>query len=665
MLSLNNKINNILSKIQLMKVNETQRPAKYFIYIIIFITISISIISVYYDDFRNAQSELIPATEPLGQILDGQIISQEFFCDENGLQSIKIFLATYSRTNYCSFVAKLYDNNGQLLQSWDIKTKNLKDNTYYTLMLDEAISDSNGKRFFLELISNGNDGNAITVYKNSSEGYSGLNVNGQPLNGQSLCYQIEYKITPRQEHVFYIMRFTAIILVIFIIWITMQVFSLSIIKSFLLLWVSLSILYTCSNTLFNVPDETNHFFRAYEISLGGMVSEHNEELNLVGRELPLDVELELLQTSWLSFGENKNTLYLSQNNVFKNFPNTALYAPVSYIPQAFGIYIARCFTQNITLIAYTGRLFNWITITIFLCLSLKILPSGKEFFALVALTPMNIHESVSLAPDGMVVALSAFLVSFVLYLREMQKTVLSKLEIVILYIVALAISLYKIVYLPFLLFYFLIPNVRFRHGWKEKALHAGLVSIMVILVSLFWLNTCSEFLIQPGTDSDTQLAYLLSHPIRYYLTVIRTIMNNASTLVFLMVGSQLAWLNVPTVGMLIMIYIIYLAYQINISTSMLDKAQKDTRLISISVIITIIFLTYTSLYIQWTAVYQPNIDGLQGRYFIPLLLPMYLFLTKDLRQKEHSKTTISFKSQWIVLLTNICACGSLLFACLG
>ena len=98
---------------------------------------------------------------------------------------------------------------------------------------------------------------------------------------------------------------------------------------------------------------------------------------------------------------------------------------------------------------------------------------------------------------------------------------------------------------------------------------------------------------------------------------------------------------------------------------MLDKAQKDTRLISISVIITIIFLTYTSLYIQWTAVYQPNIDGLQGRYFIPLLLPMYLFLTKDLRQKEHSKTTISFKSQWIVLLTNICACGSLLFACLG
>ena len=43
-------------------------------------------------------------------------------------------------------------------------------------------------------------------------------------------------------------------------------------------------------------------------------------------------------------------------------------------------------------------------------------------------------------------------------------------------------------------------------------------------------------------------------------------------------------------------------------------------------------LTFTGLYVQFTAVKAEKIRGLQGRYFIPLLLPVGVFLTRNKMQ---------------------------------
>lgn len=47
-----------------------------------------------------------------------------------------------------------------------------------------------------------------------------------------------------------------------------------------------------------------------------------------------------------------------------------------------------------------------------------------------------------------------------------------------------------------------------------------------------------------------------------------------------------------------------------------------------------VLLMFTSLYMQWTAVYSDTIDGIQGRYFIPLLLVVAMLFMH--RKEEES-----------------------------
>ena len=51
--------------------------------------------------------------------------------------------------------------------------------------------------------------------------------------------------------------------------------------------------------------------------------------------------------------------------------------------------------------------------------------------------------------------------------------------------------------------------------------------------------------------------------------------------------------------------------------------------------LTIVLLIFTSLYIQWTAVGAPVIDGVQGRYFLPILLLVPIALCRGKNKKTH------------------------------
>ena len=64
------------------------------------------------------------------------------------------------------------------------------------------------------------------------------------------------------------------------------------------------------------------------------------------------------------------------------------------------------------------------------------------------------------------------------------------------------------------------------------------------------------------------------------------------------------------------------------------------RTLIICILIVTIGLTCTSLYLQWTPVAQYSIDGLQGRYFIPLL-----FLAPAIACGLRNKTVVVKKSQ--------------------
>lgn len=627
---------------------------------IIILFIGLSFFSCYSLN-KNRLSDNILPTEGTEYSVDS-ICSQIIHCEDNGLEMIHVLLNREDKDDKGKVIFKLL-KQGKLIQEWEKSCADITSGTYSTLILDQVLVDSKNQDYILDIYTD--TAKTVNVSTNCSGEYSGLQINGRQKEGQSLCYQLVYNhlkdLTVKRS----LIRFGIISLLTVILWILAVKLELDISKTFLILWCCFSLLYACSLTLFNIPDEYPHFFRAYDVSLGHLSAVYNEKENAGGNELPFDgVGLTVLEESWQSYELNKNQVQISDSLKFQDFSNTAVYAPISYFPQAIGVFVGRHITKNVAGIAYAGRFANWLCVTLLLMLAFKILPYGKHVLALICLIPMNIHQAISLAPDGMVIALSVLLIAVVQHLIYVQKETLSHKQIIALYVLGICISLYKIVYVPFCLAYVLIPKERFYKGLPGKIFHAVMMMILVGGLSIVWLKISEQFLVIPDTNPDAQTQFILLHPLHYILVLWRTYMNNAVDLLYMMMGRYLGWLTIKTNEILLIVLFILLMWKMNIKIVQSNQMEMIQRTVWTVIVVIIVVLTSTSLYIQFTPAYNDVINGIQGRYFLPLLLPVYLMLTGD-SMKNRKKETFGMISSGIVLMTNICICISVIFACFG
>lgn len=622
--------------------------------------------SVKSDDYLTFQTEKPKSTDQLSEILSADEYVQEINCDHDGLKQVSICFSTLERKNFSNLTALFCDENDHEIKRWNINCRLLRDNTYYILSLDKPIRNSNGKTFRLHLASDAAEGQGISVYTTGTEDNNfTLFLNNLPLN-QKLCYRLTYKNSLKGlfsgARGFHVFAFFFLFLIFCLLIAVSEKWTVE--NRFLAVWLILGAMFFISLPLFKAPDEEEHFARALEISYGNLISTISNSTGEGGRELPLrGIDLTVFE-SWDNFSNVRNEVMLSNTLEFRRFSNTALYAPVSYIPQSLGILIVRLFTDNVASIAYGGRIMSFIIITLILYLSLRILPFGKEMLALIILMPMNLQEAISMAPDAMVVAVSILMISYVLYTKYTLKSKLSTLQILAFYLLAIMISLLKVVYIPFGLFYFLIPSERFG-TLKKKIFHIVSMAFLAIISNLVWLRLCVKFLVEEGANSAEQLQYVLHHPTDFILILARSYFADSANWITTMIGETLCENTCETIGALILLYLCLLSYKYIKSRSQ-SRCKDDIIMNTLCIIIVIstLLLISTSLYIQFSPVYNNRILGIQGRYFIALLLPLFLTIYKPSVSKENAYNTFSISEMVFTGLVNTCAGLSLLFFCM-
>ena len=247
----------------------------------------------------------------------------------------------------------------------------------------------------------------------------------------------------------------------------------------------------------------------------------------------------------------------------------------------------------------------------------------------IALLPITLQEATSLAPDALAIGLGLFLTSFVMYLSYGRKTTLGKKELVLLYVLAVLIGLCKIVYFPLVLLFVTIPAERFGSK-KKKWVHLTMIAVITLAVNLSWLLVSSSLLIEfnPGVDSKAQVATILSNPIKYLMVMFRTISESSMSWMQNMLGTALGSFsfNMPLV-MFLVAFGFWLILLVQRDETL--KLKKWDRWVYLLVFCVIVLLIMTSLYVQWTAVGAEKIDGVQGRYFLPImiLLPVVICRT--------------------------------------
>lgn len=397
-----------------------------------------------------------------------------------------------------------------------------------------------------------------------------------------------------------------------------------------------------------VPDEGAHFLRVYEISEGHLVSQVSE--NGGGREVPAEMT-HIIGGDYSTYSSTleEMKIHASDEKIFFAFSNTALYPFLSYIPQAVGVFIARIFTSSLLIQAYVGRIFNFVLCAVILIIAFKMLPCFKRFFFAICFLPIVLQQLISLSPDGITISLSFLLISYILRFRYDKKRMIEKKDVLALGTITTILSICKIVYMPLCLLIFLIPKEKFQSA-KQKYFVIGIMAFWVVCVNLLWLIVARNFLVEynEGVNSFEQVLYILKNPIHYGLILAKTISVNSFSYIFDMMGQTLECLSLELslLYSLVTLFIVsYIAYQDHDKKVKIDLV---TRVFLGIVLIMVVVLIYTSLYVQWTPVGKGIIDGVQGRYFLPLLLLLPgIFYHSDRKIQETKNTNLNFMTYFI------------------
>lgn len=159
----------------------------------------------------------------------------------------------------------------------------------------------------------------------------------------------------------------------------------------------------------------------------------------------------------------------------------------------------------------------------------------------IMMFPVAIQEMISMSPDGFTLSLSFAFIALVLHLKYKKENV-SKKDILILMMLAIGVSLCKIVYIVLVMLLFIIPSSKLNNARSVKV---GIVGIAMI-VNLLWLYIASDYLVEfnHGVNSGEQIMFVVSHPHAYFQVVSRTVFDSLQGWISTAIGSNLGYSNI-------------------------------------------------------------------------------------------------------------------------
>lgn len=396
---------------------------------------------------------------------------------------------------------------------------------------------------------------------------------------------------------------------------------------------------------FQSPDEATHFFKAYQISTGQLVSvkqndrvggslpksiirETNRFAHLPGRIHAKTSQKEILGSSQESGSEEKQ---------FVDFPSAAVYSPISYAPQSIVIALAKFFSPSPLFLLYAARFASLLFWVICIFFAIRIMPTFQWLMVALALLPMSIFTHMSVTADVVTNALAFLLIAhFIRSIFSDEK--LNRKEFYFLLALSILLASAKLVYAPLIGLFLLIPRKRFTKTLSFW-MHFGILVAVNFGTVLCW-SVVSNGLYTPHSayhpefvgntnliscaDMGNQLAYILSHGTYIFEVFGRSMVESFSMYYEGFVGT-FGWLDTHLPSWIFGVVYLSLFFIALIDGNKEYRFKLSAKFLFAAIILGITCLILLSQHLIWDCVGGKTIGNLQGRYFIPFA-PLIFFL---------------------------------------
>lgn len=380
---------------------------------------------------------------------------------------------------------------------------------------------------------------------------------------------------------------------------------------------------------FQVPDEAQHFDRAYQISEGHFLAEVKN--GVAGGMLPSSLSaltMHFLGTDAILAPrvirpeplvktlETRAIQLDAKHREFIDFTGAAAYPPQAYLPQVFGIVLGRLFGAGPLVLLFLSRLLNGLVAVTLLSFAIRIMPFGRSFALVGALLPMGLYEYASASPDASVIA-GAFLLT-ALQLRALTDGMWRLRDVLVAAIAGLVVCSTKPVYAPLLLI--AAPAMLVRGQRLNQLLALATILAVAIGGTAFWfgVNVGRIITVQPHANIHAQIDFVEGHPLAFLSAMIVSILAEFGVYMNQMIG-RLGWLDVS---------LPLFTYDVTILGFVLGYLATGREKMRIPFVVPLwwilifgsaVILTMLAMYIDWSPVGAPAVFGVQGRYYIPIL----------------------------------------------
>lgn len=327
---------------------------------------------------------------------------------------------------------------------------------------------------------------------------------------------------------------------------------------------------------------------------------------------------------------------LQAPQVNASFTNT--YFPVAYIPSVIGLRLAETSDGSVGTTITIMRVCNLLAYTTIVWLALWTLRKHrfKWVVLVVALLPMAVFQASTITADSVTNAL-AILFSALFIKATFLRKQLSRPETLLLFTSTVLLPLAKPGYVAMALLALFVPSARLAlwRGWKILAVTAGLVGYGIWRAVA--AKTSSAAHIWPGkvVDSGLQMEFVLTHPFEFLQIIGRTFVylgNSYFTQFFGVFGST--FVPAPTIAVISCIMAGIIA------CGMAGRMQSSRT--QLAAVITVVLFTlaaiFGTLYLEYSPVGHYRIEGVQGRYFIPLVVMSIAVLVQLIPLRLHLPT---------------------------
>lgn len=399
---------------------------------------------------------------------------------------------------------------------------------------------------------------------------------------------------------------------------------------FILCWTVIGFFYYLVLPILAEPDAGNHFRRIYTILQGNILPAVNSQGDIGAffswpdnwsKNDSVQISLYQQLNNWTFQIKNNAATYIS-------YKNMALYSPLCYLPQIAGMLLGKLITKQLIAVICMARMINYICTGMVMYFAVRITPFGKKYLLWMSLLPMVMELSVGIAPDSMVIALISLLTAAVMKLRY-TKEMMNKKYIFGFALISFLLSQYKIVYVVSCFLLFLIPKEKFASREKYYQAVAGIGSITAI-PALIWLYI-STHILKSGYASSAANAEIFMHPVKFAMILFRTVMEKGGDYIQQAMGSNMGAMSFGTNALIMLMLFAFLCFSLGIERKgeedqeVLCRDRKWKYMLTGVILITSI-LIFAAEYVQWTAAGSSVIDGVQGRYFLPMLFPLMLLI---------------------------------------